>query len=406
MVQRAVKMLARGETIEFDEDRFAALFGVGARHLRRVFVDEIGKTPKQLAFENRLTLARKLMVETALPITEIAFAAGFASIRRFNDAFKLRFKKSPREIRRLKIPEGSALRLSLAYRPPFDFDGLMTFYRNHRNGNLEWFEGDTLYRLFAFDGKVGTVAISNDPSNASIIVAIDFPDTAFLPRIISRVRKMFDLDSDPLVVANSLELDRKVGALLSKRPGVRLPSGWDEFEVAVGILLGQVVSVERGRALVGDLIELCGRDSGREREGRTIKLFPTPDEVAGADLTALKTTTIRKQSLIEFARAVADKTLSLEPTQDVDEFIKKVTAIRGIGPWSANYMALKVLRHTDAFPDTDLILARVLAIHPKKVIDQMSPWRGYAAALFWLEYAQTLKKANLVAKLSSTSIHD
>ena len=125
VVQRAVKVLNSQEIIEFNEDEFAEKFGVTARHLRRLFVEEIGKTPKQLSFDNRLNLARKLITQTALPITELAFAAGFSSIRRFNDAFKDRFKKVPRDIRRDKVSDAEGLTVTLAYRPPFDFSGLM-----------------------------------------------------------------------------------------------------------------------------------------------------------------------------------------------------------------------------------------------------------------------------------------
>jgi AraC family transcriptional regulator, regulatory protein of adaptative response / DNA-3-methyladenine glycosylase II len=392
LVQRAIKSLNDQDTMDLNEDQFADRFGVTARHLRRLFTEEIGKTPKQLSFENRLNLARKLITETALPISEVAFAAGFQSLRRFNDAFKDRFKKNPTEIRRLRSSNSDGLTVSIPYRPPFDFNGLLAFYRSHQVGNLEWFEGEVMHRVVAFDKKVGKIAIANDPEHSQLRVEIDFPDTSMVHAIISRVRNLFDLDSDPVVIANSLESDAEIKKILKKHPGIRLPSGWNGFEVAIGAILGQLVSVERGRALVGDLIDLLGQDSGLEREGRSIRLFPTPQKIASSDLKGLKTTTVRKQTLIAFSKLVAAGKLSLESTQDVDQFLKKVVEIRGIGPWTAGYMALKVLRHTDAFPKTDLILARALEIHSEKVISEMSPWRGYVAALLWREYAEVLKK--------------
>ena len=170
IVQRAVKILNSQETIEFDEDRFAEQFGVTARHLRRLFTEEIGKTPKQLSFENRLNLARKLITETALPITEIVFASGFSSIRRFNDAFKDRFKKAPREIRRDKVSDRDGLKISIPYRPPFDFEGLMKTYENHRTGSLEWFENGKMHRVITMNGKTGHIAIANSTEASSLIV--------------------------------------------------------------------------------------------------------------------------------------------------------------------------------------------------------------------------------------------
>ena len=393
VVQRAVKALYDHSSFELDEDRFASRFGVTARHLRRLFVDEIGKTPKQISAENRLALARKLIVETRLPISDVAFASGFQSIRRFNDAFKDRFKKSPREIRRHPVSSKKGLVITLPYRPPFDFEGLLRIYRSHRTGELEFFESERMHRVFELEGKVGEVVIADDPERSRLLLEIDFPDSTAIHAIVARVRAMFDLDSDPLIVANSLETDSSLRRLLKKHPGVRLPSGWDPFEVAIAAILGQLVSVERGRALVADLIEMLGKDSGRERNGKPVKLFPSPESIAIADLGPLKTTGVRKQTLKSFAQLVADGELSLEPTQDVDAFLKSVLAIRGIGPWTASYMALKVLRHTDAFPETDLILARALELHSKATLARMSPWRGYAAALFWRAYSGQLKKS-------------
>lgn len=385
VVQRAVKMLHNLDAISINEDQFAERFGVTARHLRRLFNEEIGKTPKQLSFENRLNLARKLIIETGLPVAEIAFGSGFQSIRRFNDAFKDRFKRSPTEIRRSPLSDDHKLVISLAYRPPYDFDGLLSFYRSHWLGDLQWFEPGKIFRVVQFGGKVGQVAISNDAAQSRLMVEIDFPETSAIHAIMTRVRAMFDVDSDPVMIANSLETQTAMKALLKKYPGLRLPSGWDPFEISIAAILGQLVSVEFGRRLVSDLIELAGTESGLQQNGRSIKLFPTPQQIADTDLTSLRTTKARKKTLLEFSRAIIGGELSLEPTQDIEQFQKKILTLPGIGPWTANYIALRALRHTDAFPETDLILARALRFHSKKEIDQMSPWRGYAAALLWRE---------------------
>jgi AraC family transcriptional regulator of adaptative response / DNA-3-methyladenine glycosylase II len=392
IVQRAIKVLHAQNAIDFSEDLFAEQFGVSARHLRRLFIEEIGKTPKQLSFENRLALARKLITETPLSMTEIAFASGFKSIRRFNDAFKDRFKRSPSEIRRSPIASERGLKITLPYRPPFDFGAILHFYRSHQMGNLEWFGPSSMHRIVAMDGKVGQIGISNDGANSRLILEIDFPDYSKIHSIVSRVRTLFDLDSDPILIANHLEKDPKIKALLKKHPGLRLPSGWDPFEVAISSILGQLVSVERGRALVSDLIEMLGKDTGIQINGKSIKLFPTAQDIAGSTLEGLKTTTARKRTLIAFSKEIATGNLNLEPTQDVSSFTEKLLSIPGIGPWTASYIALKGLRHADAFPETDLILARTAEFHPKQIVEQMSPWRGYLAILFWREYADTLKK--------------
>jgi AraC family transcriptional regulator, regulatory protein of adaptative response / DNA-3-methyladenine glycosylase II len=387
MVQRAIKMLNQSQTLSFSEDQFAEKFGVSARHLRRVFVEEVGKTPKQLAAENRLNLARKLVVETNLPMTQIVYASGFESIRRFNDAFKARFARAPSELRKKKLESlGGALAVTLSYRPPFDFKNLLKFYRNHGIAQLERFEENQMIRVISFGHEVGILKISDEPEFCRLKVEIDFPNTAYLHVILAKVRTMFDLDSDPVIVANSLEVDPGIKKLLKKYPGVRLPSGWDPFEVAISTILGQLVSVSSGRKLVGDLVEFLGEDSGLENQGKKIKLFPTPQMIAEADLSELKTTRRRKETLRAFAGAVSKGEVSLEATQSVEDFYSSLMGIKGIGPWTADYMALKVIRNADAFPKSDLIIARALSLHPLEKINLMSPWRGYVAVLLWLEY--------------------
>jgi len=392
IVRRALKALHAQSTVHLDEEQFASRFGVSARHLRRLFAAEVGKTPKQLAMENRLNLSRKLLVETQLPITHLAFGAGFSSVRRFNDAFKARFKQSPRQIRRYPLNPSDGVTVTLSYRPPFDFLGLLSSYASHRVAELEWFENERMHRIVEFGEKVGKISVANDAHQSRLLLTIDFPDTSWIHAIVTRVRELFDLDADPVLIANALEDNAKFESILTKYPGIRLPSGWDSFEIAVSAILGQAVSVPHGRALVHALVKHYGRPATWGVNQQPIKLFPTPQRIADSDLRELKTTTSRKQALIAFSSAVADGVVSLEPTQDVDKFIANVTALRGIGVWTASYMALKVLRHTDAFPATDLILARALKDYPQEVMARVSPWRGYVAALLWREHGASVNR--------------
>jgi len=384
VVERAIRALHASPDVELDEERFAERFGVGARHLRRLFSEELGKTPKQLVLENRLNLARKLLVETDLPVTGVGLASGFSSVRRFNAAFKARFSMAPREVRRGGMaPAGDGLRVDLSYRPPFDFEGLISFYERHGVGNLERFDGLRMQRVVSESGELGTVAIENVPERCVLSVRIDCPSVTFLRHIIARTRAMFDLDSDPLLVEGTLNRAPAVHALIAAHPGVRLPSGWDGFETAVSIILGQLVSVEQGRRLVHAVIELAGQRTQFAPFGQPVTLFPSPQQLLKADLTSLGTSAARREALLDFARAVDSGVVSLHPAQDVEQFVSKVLSIRGIGAWTARLMALRILRSTDAFPESDLIVARALKQHPALDTDALRPWRGYAAALFW-----------------------
>lgn len=382
VVQRALRYINSMEEFDFNEDEFALLFGVSARHLRRLFIDELGKTPKQLVLENQLSLARKLVSQTGLSMSEVAFASGFSSIRRFNDAFKNRFKQSPSIVRKSKVKNQNLIKIGLSYRPPFDYEGLFKSYQNHQTGKLERFEDHKMYRIVEYQGKLGEICIENNAEKNCLDLTIDFPDTSAIQFIVKKVRNLFDLDSDPILIANSFEKFPILKKFMKKHPGIRLPSGWDSFEVAMGTILGQLVSIQRGRALVEDLIEIAGR----EVNGR--KMFPTPEDIIKADLSSLKTTNQRKETIKNFCRAISVGNLSLDAHQNMDDFRKVALAIKGIGPWSVEYMALRALRDPDAFPASDLIINRVCHLYPEIDTDKLSPWRGYLASLFWHTYVE------------------
>lgn len=390
VVRRAVRSIPNLIAIE-SEEQFAQKFGVSARHLRRLFVEELGKTPKQLMYEYRLNISRQLIVETKLSMTEISAAAGFKSVRSFNNAFRERFKKSPRQIRRNKVTERKNITVTLSYQPPYDFSGLFEFYRRHAVAKLECFEDNKMFRVLEMDGLAGTVAISDMPEKSCLRVEIDFADISKIHVILSRIRQFFDLDSDPALIAQAMSQDRSLKKIVQKYPGIRIPSAWDSFEAAISIILGQLVSVEQGQKLLSDLVEMAGSESAFcRRDGEPIKLFPTPQRLAKANLDGLKTTQIRKNTIKQFSQKVSTGEISLEPEQDVEAFRKTVKNIKGIGNWTADYMALRVLRHTDAFPETDLILSRAMKLHSNEVVESTKPWRGYVAALFWREYHKKL----------------
>ncbi len=279
-----------------------------------------------------------------------------------------------------------------SYQAPFDYDGLMSFHINHCVGDLEWFEESRMHRVIVANDKIGQITISNDHKNSQLIIEVDFPDKSILKEISMRIRNLFDLDSNPAVVSKAFNPDPVLKKLFKKHRGLRVPGAWDPFELAVSTILGQAVTVERGRALVSDLIEIVGISTNYIVNGKSAKLFPTPQEVIDADLTSLKTTSSRRNALKELSKAIINKELSLKSDQELELFIEKMVSIKGIGPWTANYIALKILQEKDAFPANDLIIARALKIHPLEIIETMRPWRGYVTILMWKSYAGVLKK--------------
>jgi AraC family transcriptional regulator of adaptative response / DNA-3-methyladenine glycosylase II len=392
LVQRALRLIASEGYFEANEDEFAEKLGVSARHLRRVFAEEVGMTPKQIAIANRLNFARKLIVETHLPVTEVAMTAGFSSLRRFNDAFKKRFHREPRAVRKKqdKKEPCEGITLTLSYRPPFDWQCLLDYYRTHRIGGVENVTDDAYERVFRAEKSLGFVRVTHDEKSSQVQVQILMEDSSRLFSISQRIRQMFDLDSDPLLITNSFQSNRFLDSLWKKHPGLRIARGWDAFETSVCALLGQVVSVGHARNLVQDLVHEYGERISHPLTSDEAFLFPSAQTLAESDLSKIKATQTKKKAIRELARRVANHELDLNHPQDPKEFRSELLKIPGIGAWTSEYVSLRALGDADAFPGTDLILKRAIEKHPDLDLEVIRPWRSYAAIYLWKHYAQKL----------------
>lgn len=401
LVQRVMKVLNSENIFESkDEELFAERFGITARHLRRLFQDEFGKTPQQIADMHRLNFAKRLVVETNLPMTEIALTSGFNSIRRFNDAFKNKFRQSPTDLRKnrkTKIVD-SVFKFNLSYRPPFDFESHLSFLSSHGLYGLEEVSNNTYKRYFSFPPNMGYFIAANNPKKSQLELEIHFDDHKYLRTIIQNVRQMFDLDSDPRQIEDHYKQNDLLKKLVKSYPGLRIPRGWDPFETAIYTILGQLVSTQQANALVRQLIETYGSEAIHHGTGHKVKLFPTAAQLSAADLTALRTTQKRKETIKSFSSLVADKKLNLHLSTDLEKLRESLLAISGIGPWTAEYLCMRALGDNDAFPGSDLILKRALALYPKLILDQFRPWRGYLAILLWKEYATKLSNKKAAKK--------
>jgi AraC family transcriptional regulator, regulatory protein of adaptative response / DNA-3-methyladenine glycosylase II len=395
VVQRALKYIAADGFFDLNEDLFADQFGVTARHLRRLFVEEVGQTPKQIAFNNRLNFARKLIVESSLPITTVAMSAGFSSLRRFNDAFKTRFQRVPTALRKKRdAVADKGIRLSLSYRPPLDWENLIGFYRAHQISGVDSVSEDGKYsRVFKIGKATGYVEVSNDSTQESQLqlrVLVDDPTVLFA--VAQRVRRMFDLDSDPLLIANAFRTSKFLDSLYRKYPGLRIATAWDPFESAICTILGQLVSLTHARRLVAQLVRNYGEKTTHPVTGEDAFIFPTAAVLATVDLDEVKTTKARKDAIRAISKMVASGELELHKPQGPDAIREALLTIPGIGPWSAEYISLRALGNTDAFPSSDLVLKRALKLHPDMDLEKIRPWRSYAAIYLWKQYAQKLSK--------------
>jgi AraC family transcriptional regulator of adaptative response / DNA-3-methyladenine glycosylase II len=366
----------------------AAALGVTDRHLRRVFQDEFGVAPIEYAQTQRLLLAKRLLTDTALPVTEVAMASGFASLRRFNDLFRNRYRMTPVELRR---DSGNAptetLAFDLAYRPPYDWDAMLEFLARRAVGGVEAVEGRGYLRTVRAerDGKVlhGWIAVAPSKRRSALRVVASASLALAIPSLLSRVKHLFDLACHPEEISTAL------GPLAARHPGLRLPGAMDGFEVAVRAILGQQVTVRAATAIAARFAAAFGTPIATPHASLTT-IFPsaqivaarTPNEVAATGIIGT-----RARAIVELARAVQSGALRLEPSAPVEATVAALDALPGVGPWTAQYIAMRALAWPDAFPHPDVAVLKAMArAKPADALaasESWKPWRAYAVLHLW-----------------------
>jgi len=383
LIGRALRLIDDGGA---DDDGVAGLarrLHITERHLHRLFVAELGVGPLAVARTRRLLLAKQLLTETALPVTDVAFAAGFGSVRQFNATMRETYGFTPSELRAtaggaatrraLQRPDGPApLRLRLHRREPYDVAGVFSFLASRAIPGLEVADAASYSRRV----PGGTITLTPRLGHVSLDVAV--ADTRQLARIVARCRRLLDLDAEPMAIVEVLG-QTSLAPLVAARPGLRVPGTFDGFELAVRAVVGQQISVAGARTLLGRIVARAGRPVA---DGH---LFPSAAELLDADLTGLGLTNRRIGTLKELATRVNGGLIDLDGGQEPAEAVKELLAVPGIGPWTASYIALRALRDPDAWPTGDLVLDRRMAELGigKDHLERWRPWRAYAALHLW-----------------------
>ncbi len=399
-VSRALALIADGALNgnEANVEALAERLGIGERHLRRLFVQHLGASPIAVAQTRRVLFAKQLIHETQLPMNEVALAAGFGSIRRFNETFHQLFHRPPSALRRkassnTASPE-AGVTLLLRYRPPYDWNAMLEFLRARAIAGLEVVEKETYLRTIVMDECTGSIQITHKPDRQSLCVTIYFPRVQSLPAIISRVRRLFDLGADIETIASHLSLDPLLAPYIAQRPGLRAPGGWDGFELAVRAILGQQVSIAAARRLAEQLVSRYGERLRSDFAGdsRLTHVFPEARRLASVASIQVGMPAARRTALKEMAEAAVGDPHLFRSWGTMEEAVLKLRKIRGVGEWTAQYIALRALRETDAFPAADVGL-----LHGAEVVDgerptvpqllmrseTWRPWRAYAAQHLW-----------------------
>jgi AraC family transcriptional regulator of adaptative response / DNA-3-methyladenine glycosylase II len=397
LVCRAVRLILDGALDQGTEADLGARLGVSARHLRRLFTVHLGVTPDGLARSARAHFARRLLDDTDLSVTEIAFAAGFGSLRQFNRACREIFRESPRELRARRrvsdrlVADGGLL-LRIPFRGPLDWDAMVGYFAARTIPGVEHVNERTYRRTIVAGDDPGVLELSPGGED-HLVLRAHLPHWEELVHVVQRARSIASLDFDLDEPASHFAGDPTIGPLLRAHPGLRPPGTWDPFETGVRAIIGQQVSVAGANTITGRLVERLGTPvPGLEQLGLT-HTFPSAATLAGADLTGLGLTPARADGIRLFARAVAEDAVRLDGSLGLDQLVSSITALDGLGSWTAHYLALR-LGEPDACPTTDLGLQRALprqTAHVAAALSELSerwrPWRALAATHLWLAHS-------------------
>ena len=393
-VRRGLKLIANGALDDGNIEQLAERLGVTSRHLRRLFTQHLGASPLAVAHTQRLHFAKRLIDQTRLPMQDIAVAAGYGSVRRFNDAFRRTYGRAPRDLRRKHRESGGTPGLEgfdmrLTYREPFDWHGQLKFFAARAIPGVEHADDARYLRSVRIGEQVGVLEIRHDDELGELAVRLHGIDTVNLYPVVQSVRDMFDVDAPVDVIARQLRKDAVLQKALRRQPGIRVPGTWDGYELTVRAILGQQVSVKAATTLAGRIAERYGEPFSHDTLTR---LFPAPEKLMRARFNDIGLVSARAETIRAVSRAIVDGSISFDGAQDPAEFCRSLVDIKGIGEWTAQYVAMRALKNPDAFPASDLGLLKALdqehggRMRPAELEQRANawrPWRAYAALLLW-----------------------
>jgi len=393
VVRRALRLIQEGALDEGTVDELALRVGIGSRHLDRLFTEYVGVSPIAVAQTRRLHFAKQLLDETNLPITQVAMTAGFGSVRRFNDAYRATFRSTPRATRQRRRSDLSSMRdeqvsLTLAYRPPYDWDSLAAFLSRRAIRGVERVDASGYSRTIRVQHGYARILVAPVKGSHALRLQVSRAEPNDLFEIATTARRVFDLTADPAPIADVLSADPMLAPLLARQPGLRVPGVWGTFECAVRGVLGQRLNVSSARILAQRLVQRFGDRIDAATSGLT-HLFPSPQKLANADLNGIGLTAPKIAGLHALARAVLDGTVKL--AVQADEVVRALNALPGVGNWTAQYVAMRAFGEPDAFPCSDLVIRRVSArarstLSIEAMRDRAEawrPWRAYATLHLW-----------------------
>ncbi|MEQ8207019.1 MAG: Ada metal-binding domain-containing protein [Woeseia sp.] len=393
-VSRGLRLIDGGVLDDGNVEVLAAKLGVTSRHLRRLFTRHVGASPQAVAHTRRLHFAKRLIDETALSMSDVAIAAGYGSVRRFNAAFRTTYDRTPRELRQSRAGKSrrsgrAGLTVRVPYRSPYSWTDVLRFYGMRAIPGVEEIDGDVYRRSLRLGEAECIIELQAHANDGFLSLRMQNVPTERIYEVVQKVRDVFDLDAPIDDICAALATDDRMRALLSLQAGVRVPGCWDGFELAVRAILGQQISVKAATTLSGRVASRYGTPL-REPVGSLTHFFPDAAQLVRARFNNIGIVQSRADTLRRLAGAVLTRNVSFDPLQDMQDFHEQFTAIKGIGDWTAQYVMMRALKNPDAFPASDLGLVKALCpgerVSPATLAtraENWRPWRAYAAMLLW-----------------------
>jgi AraC family transcriptional regulator of adaptative response / DNA-3-methyladenine glycosylase II len=385
LVGRALRLIGDGVIDREGVPGLAHRLGYSERQIHRALTAEVGAGPLALARSQRAQTARTLLETTDLPVTDVAFAAGFSSVRQYNDTIQEVFAGTPSALRaarrRRQAPEPGVITLRLPYREPIDLSWTLDFLGAHAVLGLESYIGGTFTRILSAPG--GPALVSMTPGDGAVTCRVRLHDTRDLVTVVARVRRLLDLDADPAAVDDALGADPVLAPLISKRPGMRAPGSVDGYETAIRTIVGQQISLGGARTVLARIVAEHGRVAF---DGEPWLVFPSPGALAALDPASLPMPRARGRSVHAVATAFADGSLHLDAGVDRDAVRAQLLALSGVGPWTADYLAMRTAADPDVLLRSDLVVRRAaddLGIDLSDTRPNWAPWRTYATYHLW-----------------------
>lgn len=372
----------------------AAYFGLSARQVRRLMQQESGVTPLAYMQTRRLLLAKQLVSESRLPMIEVAFASGFNSVRRFNALFHSRYGLTPSALRRaqgsgVSAPAEQTVSLQLCYRPPYDWTCLLEYLRGRALAGAEWVSEQAYHRTVRIGGYEGWFKVEQMSGRNALKATISQGLVPVIAQVLARLRDLFDTQARPDRINTQLSQDSRLKPLIDKLPGLRVPGAFDGFELAVRAILGQQISVKAATTLSCRFVAALG-EPALTPFAQLTHFSPSATRVANTTVDAIAALGIvgsRAKSIIAIAQAQTEGQVQLQPVPYHERHLQQLMALPGIGPWTAQYIAMRALRWPDAFPKEDMVLRKRLGDLNPKQAEQASlpwrPWRSYAVLHLW-----------------------